>query len=52
MVVTSDENGKIISTREIAEELLGEYYRNIIKEDYMNDEDERVIVVDTLNDRD
>lgn len=51
MVVTTDENGKIIAREYIQEELLGEYYRNLVSEDYFDENKERVISLDTLNDR-
>lgn len=52
MVVTSDENGKVIAREYIDEKLLGEFYNNRISEDYFNENKERVVTIDTINDRD
>lgn len=51
MVVISDENGKVIARESIPEHLLGGFYRNTISEDYFNENKERIISVDILNDR-
>lgn len=37
MVVTSDENGKVLSREPVPEELIGEFYRNLISEDFVDE---------------
>lgn len=51
MVVTSDENGKVLSREPVPEELIGEFYRNLISEDFVDENWERVVTIETLNDR-
>lgn len=51
MVVTSDENGRVIAREFLQEEYLGDLYRNIISEDYFDENKQRVVTIDTLNDR-
>lgn len=51
MIVTSDENGRVIAREHIKKELIGEFYRNRISEDYFDENKQRVVTLDTLNDK-
>ena len=51
VIVTSDENGNIIDTREIEEELMGEFYTNEVKGDEIGEDGNRVIRFEIKNDR-
>lgn len=51
MVVTSDEEGRVIAREAIDVKHLGEFYNNKVSEDYFNENKERVVTIDTVNDQ-
>ena len=50
MLVTQDENGKVVKNEYIKEEMVGDFYTNIVKEG-IDDQRNRIFTIETYNDK-